>query len=192
MIVLRYFLLVILFYSTTLSVMAQRWDRPASLDEEKRFFRAAAGVGYELNHGLFQGVDVSLEYESYAIGIRYYWGQEYPLINLLNITSYPLRDIQSFGLLYYIKPHELVRIGFGLASTRGNARGELIDVEVSGSRTFYWNEDIRYRAVTMSLDATLSFYEYKNLGFDAFFRGELAPRRLYGVVGLGISLFLPY
>lgn len=182
---------VLLSLLVSLNLQGQRWNTPIGSNQELRFLRASGGLGYELNHGLFRGIDVSLEYEDYALGFRYYWGQEYPLVNLLNQVSYPIRDIQSFGVLYYAKLHESFRLGFGLASTRGNARGELIDIDNNSTPSSYFYEDFRYRAVSISFDMTYGFLEYKNFGADVFLRSEILPKRIYVVVGLGLSVFLP-
>jgi hypothetical protein len=184
-------ILVLVFLLLSCVVHAQRWDNFIQSEDELSFFRFSYNIGYELNNGIFQSVEGSYEKEDYAIGVRYYWGQEFDSHDFFGNRRFPVRDIQSFGVLYYTKLAPQVRFGFGPAITSGNARGDLIDRTYDGlTSNTYWYQDIRYRAVSISLDATVGVIEYDKFNLDLFLRGEIAPRRIYAVVGIGLSIFL--
>jgi hypothetical protein len=119
------------------------------------------------------------------------WGQEFVGgSTLLNTITYPQRFIRSFALLYGLKPDESVRIGFGLSLTRGNALGEFIAGSTFRGKRVEWYDDIAYRAVGVPYDVTFSPLQKKYFSLDLFFRGEVNPKRLYGVIGFGLSIYM--
>ena len=92
--------------------------------------------------------------------------------------------------MYGLKPDESIRIGFGLSLTRGNALGEFMASSSYKGKRVEWYDDISYRAVGLPYDITFSPLQRQHYSLDLFFRGELNPKRLYGFIGFGLSVYL--
>lgn len=165
-----------------------------SIRSEPTQINAFTSYGYalEFNAGFSQSYIFGIQYNEHLISFRYTSGREWATpTNILSGYVYPNRLIRSMSLMYNNHYSEFFRMGFGVALSRGNTRGETIMVDQTGDRSVTWHEDISYVSIGASYDLTAIPVKYKGLQVELFLRGEVNFYRFYNTIGIGLGYTFP-
>lgn len=154
---------------------------------------ASYGIGLEFNGGYSQSYILGVKFDEHLLSFRYVEGREWsnPGVAFGGSYVYPYRVIRSMSLMYNNLYSEYFRMGFGASLTRGNVRGETLIVDLSGTNTVTWHEDISYVTVGATYDLTAIPFEYKGLQIEVFLRGEVNFFRFYNTIGIGLGYTFP-
>ncbi len=151
------------------------------------------GYALELNGGNAQNLLIGVKINDGLLHIRYTSGKEWSnYAGLSQSISYPIRSLESWGVMYARSYDDLVRFGAGIGLSRGNRRGQLIGSDRTSDGTeVLWYDDFAYRSAAFLFEAAIIPYSMKGFNLEIFLRGEYNGARTHAILGVGIGYTLP-
>lgn len=184
----RYIFLLLLFSATAHAQVNVNQTEPKKINAFTSY-----GLALELNGGYSQSYLMGVAFEEHLFTFRYTDGREWtrPSVSLGGSYEYPYRVIRSMSLMYNNIYNEHLRMGFGASLSRGNMRGDLLMVDLTGDKSVTWYEDISYVSIGATYDITVIPFILERLQFELFIRGEVNFNRFYNTIGIGLGYTFP-